>query len=112
MMEILIYVGAICIAICFAIMLSEPMYLPKPPRRLAKSLGAMAGAGAVFVFLAILTKKTVWKPAAQRSADWSVTTIGHFLLTEYVLIFEVISLLLLVAMLGAIVIARGGRGAS
>ena len=29
LMEILIYVGAICIAICFAIMLSEPMYLPR-----------------------------------------------------------------------------------
>ena len=112
LMEILIYVGAICIAICFAIMLSEPLYLPRPPRRIAKILGAMAGAGLVFVFLALLTKKTQWVPAAQRSTDWSVTTLGHYLLTNYSLIFEVVSLLLLVAMLGAIVIARGGRGSS
>jgi NADH:ubiquinone oxidoreductase subunit 6 (subunit J) len=112
LMEILIYVGAICIAICFAIMLSEPMYLPRPPRKLTKTLGAVAGAGLVFVFLALLTKKTHWVPAAQRSTDWSVTTLGHYLLTNYALIFEVISLLLLVAMLGAIVIARGGRGSS
>jgi NADH-quinone oxidoreductase subunit J len=112
MMEILIYVGAICIAICFAIMLSEPMYLPKPPRHPLKIIGGVLGAGAVFAFLALLTKKTTWVPAAERSSDWSVTTLGHYLLTNYVLIFELISLLLLVAMLGAIVTARGGRGSS
>jgi NADH-quinone oxidoreductase subunit J len=112
LMEILIYVGAICIAICFAIMLSEPMYLPRPPRKLSKILGGVVGAGLVFTLLFLLTKKTTWVPAAQRSTDWSVTTIGHYLLTNYALIFELVSLLLLVAMLGAIVIARGGRGSS
>lgn len=112
MMEILIYVGAICIAICFAIMLSEPLYLPKPPRNRLKMLGAVAGAGLTFVFLGLLVKKTKWTPAVERSTDWSITTLGHYLLTNYALIFEVISLLLLVAMLGSIVIARGGRGSS
>jgi NADH-quinone oxidoreductase subunit J len=110
LMEILIYVGAICIAICFAIMLSEPLYLPGPPRNKIKVLGAALGAGAVFAFLGLLLKKTTWTVAAERSNDWSVTTIGHYLLTNYALIFELVSLLLLVAMLGAIVTARGGRG--
>ncbi len=110
LMEILIYVGAICIAICFAIMLSEPLYLPRPPRNPYKVLGALAGAGLILAFLALLTKKTQWVPAPERSTDWTVTTLGHYLLTNYVLIFEVISLLLLVAMLGAVVTARGGRG--
>jgi NADH-quinone oxidoreductase subunit J len=41
-----------------------------------------------------------------------VATIGHYLLTRYALIFEVISLVLLVAMLGAIVNAKNGRGRS
>ena len=45
LMEILIYVGAICIAICFAIMLSEPLHLPRPPRSKIKILGAVVGAG-------------------------------------------------------------------
>jgi NADH-quinone oxidoreductase subunit J len=110
LMEILIYVGAICIAICFAIMLSQPLYLPGPPRSFLKRLGALLGAGAVLAFLVLLTRKTQWVAAAERSKDWSITTIGHYLLTNYVLIFEVISLLLLVAMLGAIVNARDGRG--
>jgi NADH:ubiquinone oxidoreductase subunit 6 (subunit J) len=110
LMEILIYVGAICIAICFAIMLSEPLHLPRPPRNKVKLLGAMVGAGAVFAFLGLLVKKTTWVPAMERSTDWSITTLGHYLLTNYALIFELVSLLLLVAMLGAIVTARGGRG--
>ncbi len=112
LMEILIYVGAICIAICFAIMLSQPMHLAGPPRSILKSLGALLGAGSVLGFLMLLTRKTQWVAAAQRSQDWSITTIGHYLLTNYSLIFEVISLLLLVAMLGAIVTARDGRGSS
>lgn len=112
MMEILIYVGAICIAICFAIMLSEPLYLPRPPRKPLKWFGAALASVLVFVMLGLLVKRTTWEAAAERSDDWSVATIGHFLLTKYSLIFEVVSLLLLVAMLGAIVTARNGRGAS
>jgi NADH:ubiquinone oxidoreductase subunit 6 (subunit J) len=110
MMEILIYVGAICIAICFAIMLSEPLYLPRPPRKPIKMAGAALGAGLVFFMLSILVKKTQWIAAPVRGTDWSVVTIGHYLLTRYALIFEVISLVLLVAMLGAIVNAKNGRG--
>ncbi len=112
LMEILIYVGAICIAICFAVMLSEPQYLPLPPRSPLKIQAALAGALAVFIFLGMLLKKTTWVPAKERAADWSVATLGHYLLTNYSLIFELISLLLLVAMLGAIVTARGGRSKS
>ncbi len=112
LMQILIYVGAITIAICFAIMLSAPMHLPAPPRNPLKIQGAVFGAGLVFVFLGLLTRKTIWTPAAQRVDDWSITTIGHYLLSQYVVIFELISLLLLVAMLGAIVTARGGRGSA
>jgi NADH-quinone oxidoreductase subunit J len=112
LMEILIYVGAICIAICFAIMLSSPLYLPAPPRNPLKIQGAVAGAGLALAFLGLLTKRTQWVPAPERSTDWSITTLGHYLLNQYVLIFEVVSLLLLVAMLGAVVTARGGRGSS
>ena len=54
-------------------------------------------------------EETTWTPALERSSDSSIATLGHFLLTKYSLIFELISLLLLVAMLGAIVTARGGR---
>ena len=41
--------------------------------------------------------------------DGSIKTIGIQLLTEYSMVFELISIVLLIAILGALVIARSGR---
>lgn len=109
MMQLLIYVGAICIAIVFAIMLSRPMHLEVPQRRVPKV--ALAGLASLTFVAAILGVifKTQWVPAAERCTDWSVVTIGHLLLTRYDLVFEVISLVLLVAIVGAILTAGYSR---
>lgn len=109
LMQLLIYVGAICIAIVFAIMLSRPLHLDLPKRQLPKVAMAL---GSSFLFLAAtlaVAVKTPWKEAAERSTDWSVTAIGHLLLTRYGLVFEVISLVLLVAIIGAILTAGYSR---
>ena len=105
LMQLLIYVGAITIVIVFGIMMSRPLHLEVPKRELSKV--AMAAAAGLFFFMAIVgvAIKTQWVPAVQRSTDWSVETIGHLLLTRYDLVFEVISLVLLVAIIGAIVTA-------
>ena len=109
LMQLLIYVGAICISIIFAIMLSRPLHLSLPKRHLPK-VGLAAGVGlAVFVMLGAIVSRTPWQPASTRSSDWSVTTLGKYLLTRYDLVFEVISLVLLVAILGAIIISGYAR---
>jgi NADH-quinone oxidoreductase subunit J len=109
LMQLLIYVGAICIAIVFAIMLSRPLHLEVPERRSPKV--AMAGAAsAIFLVAAVsVALKTKWIAAVERTGDWSVETIGHMLLTRYSLVFEVISLVLLVAIIGAILTAGFSR---
>ena len=105
LMQLLIYVGAITIANVFAIMLSRPLHLELPKRAVPKV--AMAAVASFTFFVAILgvVLRTQWVPAAERSTDWSLETIGHLLLTRYDLVFEVISLVLLVAIIGAIVTA-------
>lgn len=109
LMEILIYVGAICISIVFAIMLSRPLHLSLPKRRLPK-VGLALGVGLlVFVILGAIIAKTPWQRAPVRSADWSTATLGKYLLTRYDLVFELISLVLLVAILGAILISGHAR---
>ena len=50
-----------------------------------------------------------WVPAGLRVNDGSVEAIGTSLLTTYSMAFELISLVLLVAILGALAIARTGR---
>jgi NADH-quinone oxidoreductase subunit J len=105
LMELLIYVGAICISIVFAIMLSRPLHLSLPKRHKPKVAGAFGVAILVFGVFVTIIARTPWQPAAERSTDWSLKTLGAYLLTRYDLVFEVMSLVLLVAILGAILIS-------
>lgn len=113
LMEVLIYVGAICVTIIFAVMLSEPdepttdrLVRPYPVIGFLVSLG-IAG-GIFYGIVRISSGLTLMSPAA-RINDGSVEAIGKSLLTNYSFTFELISLVLLVAILGALVIARSGR---
>jgi NADH-quinone oxidoreductase subunit J len=116
LMEILIYVGAICVTIIFGVMLSEtdeilPERFKHKPYPIFGFLIAAAVAGAVFLGVSQLGHGLPWLDRAiPVTADsWKVAAIGNALLTTYSLAFELISLVLLVAILGALAIARGGR---
>jgi NADH-quinone oxidoreductase subunit J len=112
LMEILIYVGAICVTIVFAVMLAEPDEAPaSESRRAAIGWGALALAisGAVFWGVAKLGMTHAWPMPPGEVKAGSVERIGESLLTTYSFAFELISLVLLVAILGALVIARYGR---
>jgi len=112
LMQILIYVGAVCITIVFAVMLAEPDEPAADPQGAGSggwlAISLVAGAGA-FVAAAWLAIQGPWAPPAARTGDGSLWAIGVQLLTRYSLAFEVISLVLLVAIVGALAIARGGR---
>jgi NADH:ubiquinone oxidoreductase subunit 6 (subunit J) len=112
LMEILIYVGAVCVTIVFAVMLAEP----DEPERTEKSSATLAWGGlalliaaAIFGGLVYLGTQAPWRAAANLVSDGSVAAIGRALLTTYSMAFELISLALLVAILGALAIARSGR---
>jgi NADH-quinone oxidoreductase subunit J len=109
LMEMLIYVGAICISIVFAIMLSRPLHLSLPKRYVPKVMGAGGVALLVFGIFAVVITKSPWQPASERSTDGSIKTLGAYLLTRYDLVFEVMSVVLLVAILGAILISGSPR---
>ncbi len=68
-----------------------------------------------FFFLAITISNTPWykinlitesKNILEQDLTENIQKIGYFLLTEFLLPFELLSILLLVALIGAIVIAR------
>lgn len=111
LMEILIYVGAVCVTIVFGIMLAEPEEVIEGESRSAALVWgscAMLVGAAFFLALSRLSLAHPWLSPTSR-ADGSVAAIGVALLTTYSMAFEVISLVLLVAILGALVIARTGR---
>ncbi len=112
LMEILIYVGAVCVTIVFAIMLAEPDEPANTAGRGSTLLwGGVALAVAAAIFWGFLTLGTQgkWPSPGDLVSDGSVAAIGRSLLTTYSLAFEMISLALLVAILGALAIARTGR---
>ena len=108
---VLVYVGAVAIAMVYAVMLSHPLDQPVRPRNGLK----VAGAGLLALVLAAL----LWSLLGTYPWDSTVgdgataAQIGGRFLTDYVLAFELISVLLLVAMMGAVMVARrakSGRG--
>jgi NADH:ubiquinone oxidoreductase subunit 6 (subunit J) len=112
LMEILIYVGAVCVTIIFAVMLAEP----DEPARTEKSGStvfwgglALLVTGAIFCGLVWLGTHGRWAAPPGLLNDGSIAAIGRALLTTYSMAFELISLALLVAILGALAIARTGR---
>jgi len=109
MMHLLIYVGAVCITISFAIMLSAPEKSMKigPSSPLVGPLGLIS-ATLVFGCLATLGITTQW-PNGAKVGDGSVKSIGIQLLTNYSMVFELVSIVLLIAIIGALVIAHKGR---
>ncbi len=113
LMEVLIYIGAVCVTIIFGVMLAEP---DEPaPEKLRRPYPVIAPIFASLIALGLfggLTKVLLqhkWTAPAAALNDGSVAAIGTSLLSTYSLAFELISLVLLVAILGALVIARGGR---
>jgi len=111
LMHILIYVGAVCVVIMFAIMLAEPQEQRISPRY--EAIVATAGlviAGLFSGIFIVLIVKTAWLSPAQQVNSGSVQDLGRALLTRYGFAFELISVVLLLAILGALVVARSGRG--
>jgi NADH-quinone oxidoreductase subunit J len=110
MMQLLVYVGAICIAIVFAVMLSEPARVTKPPRSPFKILVSAVASILVFVAFVFMVIRTPWVEAGNRIGDWSVHRVGQMLLTRFELVFELISLVLLLAIVGAVITAAVPNG--
>ena len=112
LMEILIYVGAVCVTIVFGVMLSETDELAEQEGRrhtLRWGASSLVVAALVFGGVAYLSLHGGWAVRTQPQGDGSIDAIGISLLTTYSLPFELISIVLLVAILGALVIARSGR---
>jgi len=112
-MEMLIYVGAVCVTIVFAVMLADPGDERKVGRRSAIAAPVSFGVGALLFWgMALLGMNTMWPAAAAKLNDGSVKAIGHSLLTSYGLVFELISVVLLLAIIGSLALARSGRDKS
>lgn len=111
MMQILIYMGAVCIVLVFGIMVG---YTPKESADkhvISRNmlLGLVSSGVAAFLLIVVAIGKTTWTSAVENTGDFSIEWLGQSLLLKYCLAFELISVVLLIAIVGAIILARGGR---
>ncbi len=108
--QVLVYIGAIGILFTFAVMLTRGMTNIRERFNQQGWLSAIVSAG-VFVFLLVVVIVPVWGGLDPVNAPLEVATVADFGVSlvdgnQYVLPFEVASLLLTAALIGAIVIAR------
>ncbi len=102
--QLLIYVGAILTLLIFGIMLTARIADPSVPRwnqqvRASLALALGLGLGLCGIFLT-----TLWRKPVSDSVPMAV--LGRSLVSSYLLPFELLSILLLGALVGAMVIAR------
>jgi NADH-quinone oxidoreductase subunit J len=110
--QILVYVGGIVVLFIFAVMLTRPMELREDrPGWLRKTIGITASSGCFGAMLALLrATEFSTKPRDTAAIGDEIGELGLKLLdygpSGYVLPFELISLVLLAAVIGSIVLAR------
>ncbi|GGA12237.1 NADH:ubiquinone oxidoreductase subunit J [Paenibacillus marchantiophytorum] len=105
--QILIYAGAISILMIFGIMMTKHRGAEEEPRRPWHEGLAIIGAISLFGVLFYAIQKTTFVSSGTLDAGKDNTLeIGKLLYNEHVIPFEIMSVLLTVAFIGAIVVAK------
>jgi NADH-quinone oxidoreductase subunit J len=107
-MQILVYAGAVMVLFLFVIMLlsTGDEHLVKERRRAMQFVGAAGAIMLVAVLAAAIADAGGGEPAPLAADFGTVKAVGRVLYTQYLLPFEATSLLLLVAIVGAVVVAK------
>ncbi len=105
--QLLVYVGAVNVLILFAIMLvnKQENYSPLPNSWLRKGVTGLVSLG-LFALLSTMVLATPWANSTATPVQNSIVLIGEHFFTDFLLPFELASILLLMAMVGAIILAR------
>lgn len=103
--QILLYVGGVMTLMIFGVMLTGAESTASEQPRVRTTVRAALAALAIFATLAAAILKSP-APSGEPSAKVSISAIGESLVTTNLLAFEVLSILLLGAMVGSIVLAR------
>ncbi|WP_071517574.1 NADH-quinone oxidoreductase subunit J [Geitlerinema sp. PCC 9228] len=105
--QLLVYVGAVNVLIIYAIMLvNKRESFPPLTRGWIRPVSTAAVSLGLFALLATTILSTPWTISSAPVAVNSAVTIGKHFFSDFLLPFELASVLLLIAMVGAIIIAR------
>lgn len=118
LVQVLVYGGGVAILVLFAVMITRVRELRQPLDGPQKPFAVVAGL-TVAAVLTLMVVRTDWGPESPtriqpvttqsngRTIEDTTDAIGHDLFRTFAVPFEVASLVLLVALVGAIILARG-----
>jgi len=114
--QIIIYAGAVLVLFLFVIMLLN-LRKEEAVKRFQRQwpLGILIGAFFIAFLVLILSQIRVFPPPGPYDieaikAEGNIMTLGRVLYTEYLFPFEIVSVILLVAIIGAVVLAKRKLG--
>lgn len=111
-LQIIIYAGAIMVLFMFVIMLlnlkkgDDAGWISRERNLLLSVLTGLLAVGILYKISDIIFTREMNTPAILPDTFGTVAVIGETLFTDFVLPFEVASILLLAAMVGAVVLAK------
>ncbi len=110
--QVIVYAGAIMVLVVFVIMLLNVDQAERQPRRLRSLVPIAVGLAAILfaeaVFIIFFVQASPSTPTRNISSVGLTSSIGAGLFTSYLLPFEITSILLLMAIVGAMTLARRG----
>src|SRR5687767_792906 len=105
-LQVIIYAGAIMVLFLFVIMLLNLQHMAEPVTRpIQQFLGYTSGAAFGFGLIYYLVKYAVHEHVPAGSFNADVRRIGRTLFEAYILPFEMVSILLLAAIVGALLLS-------
>ena len=108
-LQVIVYAGAIMVLFLFVIMLLNLQHAPEEPTRpVQQFLGYLTSIGFGFALVYYLLKYAVYTALPDTPFVADARAIGESLFEAYVFPFEMVSILLLAAIVGALVMS--GRG--
>jgi NAD(P)H-quinone oxidoreductase subunit 6 len=109
--QLFVYVGGILVLTIFAVMLTHRIDVQVSNRAVGRLPGLVL-TGVVFWWMVRVALRAQWHVEAPGAPSPTTAGIGEAFLTTYVLPFEVASIVLLAALIGAIVVSRKEVGTS
>jgi NADH-quinone oxidoreductase subunit J len=105
--QVLVYAGAVMVLFLFVIMLldlkEEELYRV---RKIGFGLGAVVVGAIVVLFMRFIGQLPAGGDVQSLAKEGQTIPLGKLLFTDYLLPFEIVSLLLLVAMVGVILLSK------
>lgn len=109
--QLMVYVGGILVLVLFGVMLTSQVLDVQIKSGTIQTFPAVLAVSALAGTLVGIFWSTDWKITTASPAEATAPELGRMLLTNYLLPFEVASVVLLAALIGAAMIARREKNA-